>query len=52
MALTIPDEWLAEAGINERDARIEIGCRLFDAGRLPLAQAIRPFYPVPFLCTG
>ncbi|MEX1028179.1 MAG: UPF0175 family protein [Candidatus Paceibacterota bacterium] len=41
MALTIPDEWLAEAGIDERETRVEIACRLYDAGRLPFSQAIR-----------
>lgn len=41
MALMIPDEWLAEAGIDELEVRVEIACRLYDAGRLSFAQAIR-----------
>jgi len=41
MALIIPDEWLAEAGLNEIEIRIEIACRLFDSGRLSFAQSIR-----------
>jgi predicted HTH domain antitoxin len=41
MPLTIPDDLLAEAGLNERDARIEIGCRLYDAGKLTMPAATR-----------
>ena len=41
MPLTIPDEWLHEAGISPDDARVELGCRLYDDGRLSFGQAIR-----------
>jgi len=41
MPLTIPDDILAETGLNERDARIEIACHLFDAGRLTMPAAAR-----------
>lgn len=41
MPLTISDELLMEAGIDENDARIEIACRLFDADRLSFAHAMR-----------
>lgn len=41
MPLTIPDDLLAEAGLNERDARIEIACRLYDAGKLSMPAATR-----------
>ncbi|MBC8870070.1 MAG: UPF0175 family protein [Planctomycetes bacterium] len=41
MPLTISDELLMEAGIDESDARIEIACRLFDASRLSFAHAMR-----------
>jgi len=39
MPLTIPDDLLAEAGLTQRDARIEIACRLYDAGRLTMPAA-------------
>lgn len=41
MPLTIPDDFLAEAGLSEREARIEIACRLFDAGKLTMPAATR-----------
>ena len=41
MPLTIPDSLLTEAGFSERDARIEIACRLFDAGKLTMPAATR-----------
>jgi predicted HTH domain antitoxin len=41
MPLTIPDELLAKAGLSERDARIEIACRLYDAGKLTMPAATR-----------
>jgi predicted HTH domain antitoxin len=41
MPLTIPDDWLAEAGLSECDARIEIACRLYDAGKLTMPAATR-----------
>jgi len=37
----IPDETLKQAGLTEREALIEISCRLFDAGKLHLDQAAR-----------
>jgi predicted HTH domain antitoxin len=37
----IPDETLKQAGLSEREALIEISCRLFDAGKLHLNQAAR-----------
>jgi predicted HTH domain antitoxin len=39
MPLVISDEWLADAGLDEQSARVEIACRLFDAGRLSLHAA-------------
>jgi len=41
MPLTIGDDLLAEAGLSERDARIEIACRLYDASRLAMPAATR-----------
>jgi predicted HTH domain antitoxin len=41
MPLTIPDPLLLEAGWTEREARIEIACRLYDAGQLTLPLATR-----------
>jgi predicted HTH domain antitoxin len=40
MPLTIPDEWLSDAGITPDDARMEFACRLYDGGRLSFGQAI------------
>lgn len=40
MPLTITDEQLTEAGITEHDARVEVACRLYDAGKLSLLQAM------------
>jgi len=37
--LTIPDELLRQAGLDERQALIEFACRLFDAGKLSLWSA-------------
>ena len=39
MPVTISDEVLKRAGLNEREARIEIASRLFEAGRLALWDA-------------
>jgi predicted HTH domain antitoxin len=39
MPLTIPDELLEEAGLSEPEARIEIACRFYDAGKLTMPQA-------------
>ena len=41
MPVTIEDELLAEAGLSEREARAEIACRLFEAGKLTLPAATR-----------
>ena len=41
MPLTIPDELLLEAGLSEAEARLEIACRLYDAGSLTMPQATR-----------
>ena len=41
MPLIISDEQLREAGIDEREARIELACRLFDIGRLALWPAAK-----------
>jgi predicted HTH domain antitoxin len=39
MPVVISDETLQQAGLSERDARIEIACRLFDAEKLQLWPA-------------
>ncbi|HUG90642.1 MAG TPA: UPF0175 family protein [Planctomycetaceae bacterium] len=41
MPLTIPDDVLQLTGLSEDEARVEIACRLFDAGRLTLGAAVR-----------
>jgi predicted HTH domain antitoxin len=41
MPLTIPDELLAQAHLTEQEARVEIACRLFEAGKLSLPMAGR-----------
>lgn len=41
MPLVISDETLQAAGLNEQEARVEIACRLFDAGRLAFGHAAR-----------
>ena len=41
MPITISDELLSQAGMGEREARIEIACRLFDAGKMTLPLAAR-----------
>ena len=41
MPLTPPDELLSEAGLSEPDAKLEIACRLYDAGKLSMPQATR-----------
>jgi predicted HTH domain antitoxin len=37
----IPEDVLREAGLTERDAVVELACRLYQAGRLTLWQAAR-----------
>ncbi len=39
--VTIPDQLLSEAGLSEADAKLEIACRLYDAGKLTMPQATR-----------
>jgi predicted HTH domain antitoxin len=41
MPVLIPDETLQEAGLSEREALIEVACRLFDAGVLTLWSAAK-----------
>ena len=42
MPVVISDETLKQAGLTEREAVVEIACRLFDAGKLaPLARRSR-----------
>ena len=41
MPLVIPDELLLEAGLDEREALVEIACRLFEGGRLTLSSAVK-----------
>jgi predicted HTH domain antitoxin len=39
MPLVISDEALQAAGMTEQEAKVEIACRLFDAGKLTLGHA-------------
>jgi predicted HTH domain antitoxin len=41
MPIVIPNELLTEAGLSEREALLEIACRLYDAGKLTMPQATR-----------
>jgi predicted HTH domain antitoxin len=41
MPITISDELLKAAGMNEGEARVEIASRLFEAGKLSLPLAAR-----------
>ena len=41
MPLVIPDDALRAAGMSEREAKIEIACRWFDAGKLAIGHAAR-----------
>ena len=41
MPVVISDETLREAGLSEREAAVEIACRLFDAGKLALWPAAK-----------
>ncbi len=41
VTISIPDDILARAGFTERDALIELACRLFDADRLEKPDATR-----------
>lgn len=39
MPLTISDEELTAVGLSEAEARLEIACRLYDAGKLTMPRA-------------
>jgi predicted HTH domain antitoxin len=39
MPLVIPDEVLRAADMSESEARVEVACRFFDAGRLSFGHA-------------
>ena len=41
MPVTVSDQLLAEAGLSEAEAKLEIACRLYDAGKLTMPQATR-----------
>ena len=41
MPLVIPDDALRAAGMDEKEVKIEIACRLFDAGKLAIGHAAR-----------
>ena len=41
MPVTISDETLKQAGLSEREALVEIACRLYDADKLRLFPAAR-----------
>lgn len=41
MPVVISDETLQQAGLTEREALVEIACRLYDAGKLALWPAAK-----------
>jgi predicted HTH domain antitoxin len=41
MPVTITDDMLMAAGLSESEARLEIACRLYAAGKLSLPEATR-----------
>jgi predicted HTH domain antitoxin len=41
MPVTITDDMLSAAGMSEEEAKLEIACRLYDAGRLTMPAATR-----------
>ena len=41
MPLVIPDDALRAAGMSEREAKVEIACRWFDAAKLTIGHAAR-----------
>jgi predicted HTH domain antitoxin len=41
MPVTISDQDLRAMSMSERDARVEIACRLFEAGKLSFGHAAR-----------
>ena len=41
MPVTVPDQLLSDAGLSEADTKLEIACRLYDAGKLTMPQATR-----------
>ena len=41
MPMIIDDQLLEAAGFTEQDARIEVACRMYDAEKLSMLQAMR-----------
>jgi predicted HTH domain antitoxin len=41
MPLMITDEMLTAAGLSEEEAKLEIACRLYGAGKLTMPAAVR-----------
>lgn len=41
MSLTLSDEVLKQAGMTAEEARVEIACRLFEAGKLAMWPAAK-----------
>jgi predicted HTH domain antitoxin len=41
MPLVISDDVLQAAGLSEKEAKLEIACRWFDAGKLAIGHAAR-----------
>lgn len=41
MPVTISDEMLEAAGLSEEGAKLEIVCRLYDAGKISMPEATR-----------
>lgn len=41
LSFDVPDEVLERTGLTEREARIELACRLFDAQRISKGEATR-----------
>ncbi len=41
MPMIIDDQLLEAAGLTEQDARIEVACRMYDAEKLTMLQAMR-----------
>ena len=39
--LSLPENLLREAGLTEREAYLELVCRLYEAGRISLASAAK-----------
>lgn len=41
MTITVPDDVLQQAGLDEQSALVEFACRLFEAGKLALWPAAK-----------